>query len=235
MYVPPGNAVSDDDKITVKDVQAFCTADKPKYRQGKHLTCLVDSFASALHVFGCVEEARKLNRQGRVNLNQSNLKCIGDTMDYIYYKLFETRFQMVKISATEGMSLEALLQVDDSWPIAALLRSEDGGEGQHAVGMLNGCIFESNSPRVLRKCAEAFHFSTGKRSICTGAFSVYRLAPNKQHHWTTRLPPVRTFDNHRMVWMVTSKPKKEPVMVQYFDGATDRWTRETANYIFRLE
>jgi hypothetical protein len=58
--------------------QELCTTVRIKYRQTKVLTCLIDSFCSAIWEFGLCEAAEGLQQEHRTRLSQSNYRLIGD-------------------------------------------------------------------------------------------------------------------------------------------------------------
>jgi hypothetical protein len=61
--------------------QALCTTICIKYRQTEALTCLIDSFCSAICEFGLCEAAEGLHREHRMRLRQSNYWLIGDWIE----------------------------------------------------------------------------------------------------------------------------------------------------------
>jgi hypothetical protein len=58
--------------------QELCTTVRIKYRQTEVLTCLIDSFCSAIWEFGLCDAVEGLQQEHRTKLSQSNHRLIGD-------------------------------------------------------------------------------------------------------------------------------------------------------------
>jgi hypothetical protein len=61
--------------------QALCITIRIKYCQTEVLTCLIDSFCSAIWEFGLCEAVEGLQQEHRSRLSQSNYQLIGDWID----------------------------------------------------------------------------------------------------------------------------------------------------------
>jgi hypothetical protein len=62
--------------------QELCTTVRIKYRQTEVLTCLIDSFCSAIWEFGSCDAAEGLQQEEhRTKLSQSNYRLIADWID----------------------------------------------------------------------------------------------------------------------------------------------------------
>jgi hypothetical protein len=61
--------------------QELCTTIRIKYRQTEVLTCLIDSFCSAIWEFGLCDAAEGLQQEHRAKLSQNNYRLIADWID----------------------------------------------------------------------------------------------------------------------------------------------------------
>jgi hypothetical protein len=160
-----------------------------KYQQGQNSTCLFDAFCSAMHEFGCVQQVKTLRATpGSSSFNQSNRFVWKDFNQMVNHQFKASGLQVFKQNI--GTSVLSLCERDDSFVIVAALKSDDGMEGQHAIAIYAGCIYDSNSHYVLKKSQESLDWCCGGNGVvCTGIHRSYQLLPThyKKLDISTRL------------------------------------------------
>ena len=172
--IPPGASRSSEDRPS-SELTIFTKT--CRYQQGDNTTCLFDSFCSAMYEFGCLKQVETLRNTPSFNaLNQSNMFAWTDFNDTVNRHFKASGLQVFKQNI--GTSVSSLLDRDDSFVLIASLKSNDGMEGQHAIAVYAGCIYDSNSHYVLTKTQESLDWCCGgKAVVCTGIHRSYQLLP----------------------------------------------------------
>ena len=76
------------------------------------------------------------------------------------------------------MTVQDMLGWDDSFVVIASLKANDGSEGQHAVAIFDGAIYDANCKFALRKSQESLDWCCGGGGVvCTGLHRAYTLLP----------------------------------------------------------
>ena len=200
------------EEVNLNEMTGFITTTRTQYLQGKRLTCLVDSFANALYVFGLVEESKKLHDAGFGELNQSCQLVVQKTIDLIN----NICSPLCMFNLSHVKTCKQALALDSKWPIMLTLCTSDLAAGQHAVSIVQGLIFDSNCEVGLTKSQESLDWATGSGTTCTGIHDCYQLRP-RHHSHSPELPPVRTFADGSVAWLVSKlNPKDGTVKVRKF-------------------
>ena len=227
-HVPPG-----DPKDSLMEVPIhLCVIDESKrndyktikFFQGNDRTCLLDSFCSALYSFGLTEDSIWLNQNGD-SLIQSNLNLMDNFISKVN-KALSVKYQLKmrllgKAGTTRSMSIESLLNLDDSFPIIATLIGNNGMFGQHAISIFNGQIFDSSSQHRLKKSKDSLDWcvSGGEACVeCIGTYVVYQLRPKTEEFECKSY----LFKNNLRGWICGRKSGKFKVM--FTDGSIHQYT-----------
>jgi hypothetical protein len=153
------------------------------FQQEDNSTCLVDAFCSAAHAFGCVFETSELRKkEQKSSLSAANKDLWGDFANLVnrHFKP-NAGLQIFKESGLK--TVEEMMQCDDSFVIIASLKANDGGEGQHAIAILDGAIYDANCKFALRKSQESLDWCCGGAGVvCTGFHRVYKLLPTNHRN-----------------------------------------------------
>jgi hypothetical protein len=155
---------------------ALCTTVCIKYRQTEALTCLIDSFCSAIWECGLCEAAEGLHREHRMRLSQSNYWLIGDWIDTTQRNYFN-KLQLVIWKLPHLRHVDQVLAWDTAWPLVVLLSSSDGGVGQHSVTIYEEGVYGPNSAFVLTKSRESLDWATGIDCTCLAITRAYQIVP----------------------------------------------------------
>jgi hypothetical protein len=108
----------------------------------------VSSSLDHLHAFGCVAQVNNLRQMvanekaSSKSFSQANVLAWGD-----FNMLVNRFFKPVGLQSfrqNNARRLSDLLECDDSFVIVALLCAIDYMEGQHAVDIFNGTIYDAN-------------------------------------------------------------------------------------------
>ena len=178
--IPPGDSRSED-KQPAPYLLFYM---RPSvFQQKDNSTCLVDAFCSAAHAFGCVFETSELrNKEQKSSLNSSNKDLWRDFANLVN-RHFKPNVGLQIYKETGLKTVEQMMQCDDSFVIVATLKGNDGSEGQHAVAILDGAIYDANCKFALRKCQESLNWCCGGEGVvCTGFHRVYKLLPNNHRN-----------------------------------------------------
>jgi hypothetical protein len=153
------------------------------FQQKDNSTCLVDAFCSAAHAFGCVFETSELRKkEQKSSLSAANKDLWGDFANLVnrHFKP-NAGLQIFKESGLK--TVEEMMQCDDSFVIIASLKANDGSEGQHAVAILDGAIYDANCEFAMRKSQESLDWCCGGAGVvCTGFHRVYKLLPTNHRN-----------------------------------------------------
>ena len=111
--------------------------------------------------------------------------------------------------------------MEDDFPFIALLISNFGAYGQHAVSIYGGNVYESNSLHVLKKVQDTLDWAVGKDAEtpelrCNGASGYFQLCPL----WSKKdsKPILYKLANGQFGWDPTVR-KKGAVCMQMVDGS----------------
>jgi hypothetical protein len=96
--------------------QALCTIIRIKYRQTEALTCLIDSFCSAIWEFGLCEAVEGLQQEHRTRLNQSNYRLIGDWIKITNQHYLNHRWLVIR-KLPHLRHVDQVLAWDTAWPL----------------------------------------------------------------------------------------------------------------------
>jgi hypothetical protein len=180
--------------------QALCTTICIKYRQTEALTCLIDSFCSAIWECGLCEAAEGLHREHRMRLSQSNYRLIGDWIDTTQRNYFN-KLQLVIRKVPHLRQVDQVLAWDTAWPLVVLLSSSDGGVGQHSVTIYEEGVYEPNSAFVLTKSRESLDWATGIDCTCLGVTRAYQIVPRHVGSFTDGPPRIYNVEGHGRGWV----------------------------------
>ena len=146
----------------------LCLTEPIKYRQQADMTCLIDSFCSAMWAFGLTEAAQGLQDHYRAQLNQSNHRLIGEWIQ-VTNQHYLHRMQLVIRKLPRLCMVDDILAWDTSWPLVVLLMTSDGGVGQHSVTIYRDGIYEPNSAVVLTKSRGSLDWASGDGCTASGS------------------------------------------------------------------
>lgn len=175
IQVPPGD--SKPEEISQPPIRLRKKQKVMPFQQKEAKTCLLDGFISAIHVLGFECESKALFEMGD-QLSQSNINLIQDLIVAIN-KIF-SKYRLVIKAIGQRIEVQELLDINDDFPILALLTNNRGMSGQHAVTILNGSIYDSSATHRLIKCVESLDWSVSSGDnniVCTGTHRVYQLLP----------------------------------------------------------
>jgi hypothetical protein len=195
--------------------QALCTTIPIKYRQTEALTCLIDSFCSAIWAFGLCDAAEGLQRVHRMKLTQSNARLIGDWVEITNQQYLHER-QLVIRKLPHLRHVDQVLAWDTAWPLVVLLASSDGGVGQHSVTIYEDGIYEPNAPFALTKSRGSLDWAAGLDCTCLGITKAYQIVPKNIGSLTDGPPPIYNLEGCGRVWVQKRAPTY--AQVRLFSG-----------------
>jgi hypothetical protein len=177
--VPPGNSR---DKLELPPKHLLEYMRRSKFQQGENSTCLFDAFCSAMYIFGCVPQVDNLRAAvssetipGQ-SLSQANILVWGDFNMRVNRAFRSVGLQSVK--QNNARTVSDLLGCDDLFVIVASLCASDCMEGQHAIAIFDGAIYDANSKYALSKTQESLDWCCGGDGItCTGIHRSYQILP----------------------------------------------------------
>jgi hypothetical protein len=197
--------------------QELCTTVRIKYRQTEILTCLIDSFCSAIWEFGLCDTAEGLQQEHRTKLSQSNYRLIADWIDVTNQHYLNKR-QLVIRKLTHLRQVDQVLAWDTTWPLVVLLGSSDGAVGQHAVTIYEEGIYEPNAEFVLTKSRGSLDWAAGIDCTCQGITQAYQIVPRKCGSLTDGPPRMYNVPGHGRGWV--EKTKATYAKVRLLSGET---------------
>jgi hypothetical protein len=116
-------------------------------------------------IFRQVEELRKNPLRNEVSAANKNIW--GDLV-----RLMNLQFSCVGIKLFKqkgSKSVQELLSLNDEFVIVASLKASDASDGQHAIVIFSGGIFDANFKYVLKKSQESQDWCCGGDGVtCTG-------------------------------------------------------------------
>ena len=171
------------------------------YLQGQEPTCYIDAFCSTLHAFGAVQGAFQLNREHRPSLTQRVVNLKQKLVQAANKAIGVLQLTVRKVPPVR--TVEDILFLGDTWPLVLLLSSSDGGHGQHAVGVWNNRVYETNAKSPLFKTAESLHWCCGDDVTCCGAATAYQILPRGFKGTpgiAGRLPDIGLTDTGELCW-----------------------------------
>jgi hypothetical protein len=173
--VPPGDAKEQD--VPSDELVYFMRA--TKFLQKGASTCLLDAFCSAMHEFGCVRQVEELRKNPlRNEVSAANKNIWGDLV-----RLVNLQFSCVGIKLFKqkgSKSVQDLLSLNDEFVIVASLKASDASDGQHAIAIFSGGIFDANFKYVLKKSQESLDWCCGGDGVtCTGVQRSFIALPSR--------------------------------------------------------
>jgi hypothetical protein len=148
--VPPGNSR---DKLELPPDHLVEYMRESKFQQGKNTTCLFDAFCSAMHMFGCDAQVDSLRTAvsnkttpGKL-LSQANVLVWGD-FNMLVNGFFKT-VGLQSVKQNNAHQVSDLLECNDLFVIVASLCASDRMEGQHAIAIFDGAIYDVNCKYAL--------------------------------------------------------------------------------------
>ena len=148
-----------------------------KYQQRNETTCLIDAFCSAMYEFGCVHPVEKLRADPKSAVVSAGNQNIW--RDFI--QLVNTHFSSVGIRLCKlrgAKDVDAILTWKDNFVIVVSLKASDASDGQHAIAICDGGIFDANSGNVLSKTQESLDWCCGGGGVtCIGMHRSYVALP----------------------------------------------------------
>jgi hypothetical protein len=232
--IPPGNSK----KETLPPAPLLQHIRRSQFQQGKNSTCLVDSFSSAALDFGCKEQVQQLRQAPQHQLlTQCNTTVWDD-----FGKLVNVCFRDVGLKLFRNTSLrsvDSLLSCDDGFVIIASIKASNGMEGQHAVAIYNGGIYDANCSLVMKKSQESLDWCCGDGSVtCTGIVRSYQLLPTLHRATEVGLRyavvQTRNAGDCNVRGWVGSIKKTGTIRVQFVDGTSTYVTRDEFAMLTRL-
>ena len=216
IVIPPGESK----KKALPPASLLHYMRKSAYQQGSNSTCLLDSLSSAMAEFGCIQQVELLrNHVDCKKLSQSNVNLMAEFGNQVNRQFKGIGLQMFR--QKNKKTVEDLLTCDDMWVVVAVLKASDGMEGQHAVCLFNGGIYDANCKFVLKKSKAALDWCCGDGAVsCTGIFRSYQMKPLHQEF----VPPSMRYlfqtrnkdDRNVRGWVVSTQ--EETALVQFTDG-----------------
>ena len=230
--VPPGDTKQQD-----KPDECLVFFLRPcKYQQKKKSTCLIDAFCSAIVAFGCSLQVKALREDPDCQLVSAACLNIWDVFGKLVNKHFTSLgFRLFKQKGSNKSALD-LLAMDDSFVIVASLKASDASDGQHAITLFNGAIYDSNYKFALKKTQASLDWCCGSQGItCIGVQKSFIVMPRGY----TALP-----DNIRFVfttvnssgcltrgWVCHTMDMKHKI--QFADGEKRESSNEELSYFNR--
>ena len=172
--VPPGDAKQQD-----KPADCLVLFLRPcKYQQKQHSTCLIDAFCSAIIAFGCSAEVIALREDPECQMLSAACKNIWDVFGKLVNKHFASvGFRLFKQKGSKK-SVRDLLAMDDSFVIVVSLKASDASDGQHAIALFHGAIYDANHKFALKKSQASLDWCCGGQGItCIGVQRSFILMP----------------------------------------------------------
>jgi hypothetical protein len=172
--VPPGDAKQQD-----KPDECLVFFLRPcKYQQKQKSTCLIDAFCSAIVAFGCLSQVKALREDPECQLVSAACKNIWDVFGKLVNKHFTSvGFRLFKQKGSNKSVLD-LLAMDDSFVIVASLKASDASDGQHAIALFNGAIYDANHKFALKKTQASLDWCCGGQGItCIGVQRSFIVMP----------------------------------------------------------
>jgi hypothetical protein len=188
------------------------------------LTCLIDSFCSAIWEFGLCEAAAGLQKSHRANLSQGNYRLIGDWVNATN-KQYLNKLKLVIRKLPHLRHVDEVLAWNTSWPLVVLLASSDGGVGQHSVTIYGGGIYEPNAEFVLTKTRASLDWAAGVNCTCVGITQAYQIVPRNCGDLTNGPPPMYNVAGHGRGWV--QKTASTYAKVRLMRGETIKVPHET--------
>jgi hypothetical protein len=171
--VPPGDSHTQD----YPDHSLVQISRPSKYQQQNESTCLIDSFCSAMYEFGCVDQVTALRadpKSGDVSAGNKNIWT-----DFVC--LVNSHFSSIVIRLCKlrgAKDVDAILGWKDNFVIVTSLAASDGSDGQHAISICDGGIFDANCGSVLTKTQESLDWCCGGKGVkCIGIHRSYVALP----------------------------------------------------------
>jgi hypothetical protein len=208
-----------------------------KYQQKDKSTCLIDAFCSAIHEFGCMRQVEELRlHQDSHNLSEANKNLWGSFVTLVN-RIFRTvGLNLCRVKG--NIRVQDLLDYNDSFVIVALLIASDRSDGQHAIAVFKGGIYDSNSKYVLKKTQESLDWCFGDNGIkCIGIRRLYRLVP--EDYWKVKKEYRSVFKTRNQLncsvlgWRASNR-QGTPV-IQFVDGTKRESTLLEISNFTRLE
>ena len=134
-------------------------------------------------------------------------------------------------------SVEDLLTCDDSFVVIAALKASNGMEGQHAIAIFNGGIYDANCRLVMKKTQESLDWCCGDGDeTCTGIEKSYQMLPTRHKEISTDMGytfQTRDANDCNVRGWVAGTSGKLP-QVQFVDGRRFYVTLEELSMFTRL-
>jgi hypothetical protein len=191
-----------------------------KFQQGSNSTCLLDAFCSAMHDFGCTQQVYLL----QTNQEAGGISQASKNAWSTFCRLSNSHFKKVGLHIIRQKKFPQvcdLLQFNDAFVIIATLKASDSMEGQHAVAIFNGGIYDANCPYVLKKTQESLDWCCGEDDVtCIGIVRSYQMLPVNQKHTSKDMHYVIQLRNAKdcnVRGWVASTRGVEP-LIQFADG-----------------
>jgi hypothetical protein len=149
--VPPGDAIAQDPPSP----QLVHFMHPSKFQQRGSSTCLIDAFCSAIDEFGCGRLVEELQVNPLSNqISAANKNIWGDFVRPINLQFSSVGLRLCKQKGSKSVC--DLLDTNDQFVILVSLKASNASDGQHAVAIFNGGIFDANYKHVLKKTQESF-------------------------------------------------------------------------------
>lgn len=147
------------------------------YKQppGSH-TCMVSSFASALHYFGLKADAATIQSEGE----QLKLVCARELKNYLHQlitRVLKGRFQLRKDRKGNYYNPLGPLELDCSTPVWAVLKPPEGSSVLHCVTFYDGMIFDPAEEYAMPNNKESLDKICGGQGCYSGLYWSKRLVP----------------------------------------------------------
>jgi hypothetical protein len=182
----------------------LCTSTRIKYRQTEELTCLIDSFCSALWAFGLPKAAADLQQHHRLHLSQCNHRLIGDWIN-ITNRNYLNPGGMVIRKIGNIHTVDHALAWDTSWPLLLVLATSDGAVGQHSVTVYRDGVYEPNAEFVLTKSRGSLDWASGDDCTCIGITKAYQIVPRDAGSLRNGPPRIFNVEGHGRGWLATKQ------------------------------
>jgi hypothetical protein len=176
-----------------------------KYFQTEALTCLIDSFCSAIWEFGLCDAAEGLHREHLMQLSQRNYRLLGDWIKTTQLNYFN-KLQLAIRKLPHLRHVDQVLAWDTAWPLVVMLSSIDGGVGQHSVTIYDEGVYEPNLTFVLTKSRESLDWAAGIGCTCMGITRAYQIVPWHVGSVIDGPPRIYNVEGHGRGWVESTTP-----------------------------
>ena len=229
--VPPGDAKNH--VLPSPQLVHFMRASK--YQQRGSSTCLIDAFCSAMHEFGCVRLVEELRANPLSNqVSAANKNIWGDFVRLVNLQFSSVGLRVCKQKGSK--SVHELLQQNGQFVILVSLKASDASDGQHAVAIFNGGIFDANYKHVLKKTQKSLDWCCGGDGVtCTGvqrSFIVLPLGYHKLPINSRHVLQARNKTDYLVRGWVCSSNRVGSPLLQFADGVKRESTLEEQAEIY---